>query len=70
MVYIIIWFMPNNAQIFAAQHPAISEAELVRANPARLAWQANWRWAVCIAMMLVVSLLNLNNVSEFLYFRF
>lgn len=71
IVYFIIWFMPNNAQIFAAEHPAISEGELVRENPARrIVWQANWRWAVCIALMLLVSLLNLNNVSEFLYFRF
>jgi alginate O-acetyltransferase complex protein AlgI len=70
VVYLIIWFMPNVAQLFAAEHPSISQGELVRANPARLAWRCNKYWVMFTAVMLLVSLLNLNNVSEFLYFRF
>ncbi|MCC7516972.1 MAG: MBOAT family protein [Pseudomonadales bacterium] len=70
LVYFIIWFMPNVAQIFAAQHPVITGGDLVRAHPARMQWAANVRWALLVAVLLLVSLLHLNNVSEFLYFRF
>lgn len=70
LVYGIIWCMPNVAQLFSAQHPVITGGELIRAFPARIQWHASWRWGVLVAVLLLVSLMSLNNVSEFLYFRF
>ncbi len=70
LVYGIIWLMPNVAQIFAAQHPSITGGDMARAHPTRIQWQANLRWSILVACLLLVSLMSLNNVSEFLYFRF
>jgi len=70
IVYGIIWFMPNVAQMFSAQHPVITGGDLVRSYPARIQWRSTWYWSIFVAVLLLVSLLNLNNVSEFLYFRF
>jgi D-alanyl-lipoteichoic acid acyltransferase DltB (MBOAT superfamily) len=70
LVYGIIWLLPNVAQIFAAQHPVITGGDMMRANPVRMQWHSSWRWGVFIAGLLLFSLMSLNNVSEFLYFRF
>lgn len=70
IVYGIIWFMPNTLQLFANQHPVITGSDWAHNNPSRWQWQSNWRWSIFVAILLVASLLSLNNVSEFLYFRF
>jgi alginate O-acetyltransferase complex protein AlgI len=70
LAFAIIWFLPNTAQLFARHDPAIDEPGLIAAEPSRLQWQPTLRWALFVAVLLLVSLLNMNNVSEFLYFRF
>ena len=70
IAYAIIWFLPNTAQLFAARHPAIDEPGMMAAEPSRLQWKPGPGWALFVAVLLLVSLLNMNNVSEFLYFRF
>ena len=68
--YFIIWCLPNTAQLFAKFNPAIDSNKLLPENPSRLSFAPNWRWACLVAMMIALALLNMNSVSEFLYFRF
>ncbi len=70
LAYGIIWLMPNVAQMFAAQHTVVSGSELVREYPSRIQWSASVRWGLLVAGLLLVSLMSMNKVSEFLYFRF
>ena len=66
---LIIFFMPNSNQIFARFNPVLnlSPAELrSRGSLKRL----DWRTAVVLAAVFMVSALSLLRVSPFLYFQF
>lgn len=65
----IALLMPNVSQLFAAR---LGEHTLkgVELNQHRLRWQPNMRWALLCAVLLLVSLSTLGQISEFLYFNF
>jgi alginate O-acetyltransferase complex protein AlgI len=62
----IIWLLPNTQQWLARFAPAWDAVS----SHSRLAWQPTRRHAVVVGTILAFSLLNLNRVSEFLYFQF
>ncbi|PLX48928.1 MAG: membrane-bound O-acyltransferase family protein [Desulfobulbaceae bacterium] len=68
--YLVIWLAPNPYQLLQAHRPATGLSRLLADAAGRRRWQPNTRWAMATAAMLVVALLNLANVSEFLYFQF
>ncbi len=39
-------------------------------RPSRLSWKPSWMWGLITASMAIVSIINLSDVSEFLYFNF
>ncbi len=60
----IVWCMPNSSEIM--QYRMIDW----RCYSGRFCWQMNKRWAVAIASLGMLSIINLFRVSEFLYFQF
>ncbi len=75
----ILWFVPNTQQLMARVAPAYNFDEEVsikqglpplQRGPIELFWRPTWRWGVVIGVALVIALLNLNRVSEFLYYQF
>ena len=66
-----MWYVPNTQQWFARQTPALdyyADTSVTQLN--HLQWGKNLVWALIIGAILVMGLLNLTQVSEFLYFQF
>lgn len=70
----ISFFLPNTQELTCRFEPAfdfkpsteVTAGRLVR----RLIWVPSRRWAVCLGLLTVFSLLSLNRPNEFLYFQF
>ena len=61
----IVWLAPNSQQFLAKHEPALHEVAA-----GRVSWQPNARWALVIAIIFVVSVLHLSQITEFIYFQF
>lgn len=66
---VIAWIMPNTQELFEKFKPCIEQMARP-GSKARLYWHPSASWAIVISMLFVVCVLNMNNVSEFLYFQF
>ena len=66
-----VWLLPNTQQIFGRYRPVLGiyRGDLL-ALRTRIAWRPTGLWAACLAVWVVLSLLSLQRVSEFIYFRF
>jgi alginate O-acetyltransferase complex protein AlgI len=68
---LVVWLLPNTQQIFGRYRPILGvyRGDL-QALKTRFAWRPNPLWAACLAVWAAASLLSLQRVSEFIYFRF
>jgi alginate O-acetyltransferase complex protein AlgI len=66
----VCWLLPSTYQLFRRCEVAIDKPLAGREPVISLQWQASRAWAVYIAILAVASMLNLTQVSEFLYFQF
>jgi hypothetical protein len=64
---LVVWLAPNTKDIMAACGQALDDRENSK-HPFQ--WRPTLSWAVTIAVLALVSLLSLNQVTEFLYFQF
>lgn len=64
------WLLPSTYQLFRRCEIAIDKPMAGRDAVIGLQWQASRGWAIYIAVLAVISMLNLTQVSEFLYFQF
>jgi hypothetical protein len=64
----IVFLAPNIQQIMQRFRPFLDYRHA--ADSSRLAWSAEWRWALAMAFVLASGLLSLTRPSEFLYFQF
>ena len=64
------WLLPSTHQLFESQDVAIARPRAGRRAVLAFEWRPSGAWAVFIAVLTVMSLLNLTQVSEFLYFQF
>jgi hypothetical protein len=64
---LIVWVAPDTQDIMVAREP-----EHDRGGTGRqvVQWRPTLSWAMTVALMALVSLLSLNQVTEFLYFQF
>ncbi len=76
---LLLWQAPNTQQVMARHEPAYKYDQEVMTRdplpwvmrgPRALFWQPNWRWGIGIGLLFAISILNLNRVSEFLYYQF
>jgi D-alanyl-lipoteichoic acid acyltransferase DltB (MBOAT superfamily) len=70
VAYGVIWLAPNPYQLLREQDAAGGADLLLASAPSPRRWQPSTAWAMATAVLLAVALLNLANVSEFLYFQF
>lgn len=67
----IVWYLPNSQQIMGKFRPAL---ETYRGDKGQgwkwLQWRPGWMWAVCSAFLMAISIVMIDQVSEFLYFQF
>ncbi len=69
--FFIIWFVPNTQQFIASAHPYWSKSiKCVHDIWKVFQWQANHWWAAFMAFLAVLSILELTQVEEFVYFQF
>jgi len=72
VLLLVVWLAPNSMEILRRYRPALTyfpgTVLMVARTP--LTWRANRKWMVLTAVLLVVSILNMAEVSEFLYFQF
>jgi len=69
----IVWFVPNTYQVMKRYKPALVEKNYVTREletPIRLQWRLHVAWGLFIAVLAVLSIMNLSRISEFLYFQF
>jgi len=65
----ICWLLPNSQQFLRDWGPVIT-AGGETPPPARFRWQPGYRYALLTALLLGISILNLADVSRFIYFQF
>jgi len=74
----VIWILPNTQQFLARFEPAynVDEQALVAGgmlNPRRgyaVIWAPRVTWGIAIGLMFALSVMSLNQESEFLYYQF
>jgi alginate O-acetyltransferase complex protein AlgI len=71
-----VWFLPNAQDLFVRFKPALQYGRSLdrrRANVAglfRVLWRPTPQWAVFVAIISVVSVLQMSKVTEFIYYQF
>lgn len=65
-------FAPNTQQIMIRYQPVleVNNNEIKPFKKNLFQWRPNYKWALFTLMILFISMLNLANVSEFLYYNF
>jgi len=65
----IVFCMPNTQELFFRYDPCYDKI-----NPLpsliRISWSPTLLWSLIMALLFVMCVLNMNRVSEFLYFQF
>lgn len=64
---LIAWVMPNTQQFMARFEPALEPSTSL---PKRPVWSVSLGWAAFIGVMAAAALLQMAEISEFLYFQF
>ncbi|MEM9121920.1 MAG: MBOAT family protein [Pseudomonadota bacterium] len=72
LLFAIIWFSPNVAQIMRTYRPVIETypGEVEPVALGFLRWKPSMGWSVAVGAMAALAVGNLTQVSEFLYFQF
>lgn len=69
--FLVIWAMPNTVQITARHRPVLDPTRVVSGRaPTPLIWRPTRAWAWSVGAMATLALLQLSEVSPFLYFQF
>jgi D-alanyl-lipoteichoic acid acyltransferase DltB (MBOAT superfamily) len=73
LLLIWVWVMPNTQELMQRYRPAFGfqPRELAAGRwQVAIAWRPSARWCTALGLVLLVSLLNLSELSEFIYFQF
>jgi D-alanyl-lipoteichoic acid acyltransferase DltB (MBOAT superfamily) len=76
ILMLIVWFAPNTQEL-VSQYDPVLDRPLATAPSGlyghfwqRLQWQPSRLWGIVVGCIIITCILNLSNVSEFLYFDF
>ncbi|MCP4410143.1 MAG: MBOAT family protein [Gammaproteobacteria bacterium] len=64
----LAWWLPNTQQIMGRYEPSISPG--YESTPKVYQWNPSIGWAISVSLILLVTILYLDRISEFLYFQF
>jgi alginate O-acetyltransferase complex protein AlgI len=69
---VVIWFFPNTQQLLGHHHPALGFREsMAEQEPfLKLVWKLSPAWGSALGMAAAWAILNLSQVSTFLYYKF
>ncbi len=67
---LIVWFSPNIIDLFKNEKPVLGLGVLTSGKETMLTWKYNVIFAILLALLTVVCVLNMSAPSEFLYFQF
>ena len=71
LLLVFVLVLPNTQTWLRRYRPALNLRTEKDAGWFRyVAWRMNWLWAAATSGVLIVAMLNLSNVSEFLYYQF
>ncbi|WP_331852278.1 MBOAT family O-acyltransferase [Methylocaldum marinum] len=70
VVLVILFTIPNTQQVMRYFRVALEAVEADRRELLDTTWTPSFKWALVISMMGLWAFLDLNRVSEFLYFQF
>ena len=65
---LLIWLMPNTQQIMQRFRPALDVPSST--NTTWLIWEMNYRWAAINVLIAMIGLMNISELSQFIYFQF
>lgn len=65
----IVWAAPNTTQIMHGHNPALNAEKLLTGHRG-IRWRPTYSWLVLMTIIATACILNLAQVSEFLYFQF
>jgi len=68
VLLLVAWFAPNTQEIMRRFRPTLKQFE--KTSPTAMDWRPNLGWGIAIGMLAAVAVLNLDHVTEFLYFQF
>jgi D-alanyl-lipoteichoic acid acyltransferase DltB (MBOAT superfamily) len=69
MLAVLVWACPNVQQIMGKFAPALGKVDDTAIHLGVM-WQANFRWACTVGLLLAASLMAMGGTSEFMYFQF
>ena len=72
VLLVVVWYVPNTQQLLYLYRPALDtypDLDEQYRKP-RLFWRPTLVWSLATAILAVVSILSLTQISEFLYFQF
>jgi len=75
MLLVIVWWMPNTAQLFRHQAPVLylnqyNEMVPVRGLIESLEWRPSPGWAVVVGLLFMAGVLGISRATEFIYYQF
>jgi D-alanyl-lipoteichoic acid acyltransferase DltB (MBOAT superfamily) len=72
ILFIIAAILPNTFQIMRRYHPAFEtyKNEISKIRQIWIEWRPTYLWSFFISILFVIAVLELKQVSEFLYFQF
>jgi alginate O-acetyltransferase complex protein AlgI len=71
LLFAIIFTLPNTQQLMLDFEPSLEPQRKEQLNwIERIRWQPNRSWALVVGLMLGLSIMHMNQVSEFIYFQF
>jgi hypothetical protein len=71
ILFAIIFLLPNTQQLMIDYEPSLEPARTERMSILeRIRWQPSLSWALCVGGFFALALLQMNRVSEFIYYQF
>lgn len=68
VLLLVAWFAPNTQEIMRRFRPTLKAFEQMPRS--KIAWRPNIGWGVALGILAAIAVLNLDHVTEFLYFQF
>jgi D-alanyl-lipoteichoic acid acyltransferase DltB (MBOAT superfamily) len=65
---LVIWLAPNTQQIMRKFEPALKMPDEIAV--ARIEWKLNYKWVFIHVIIAIFGLLNISELSEFIYYQF
>ena len=70
LLYLFCLLAPNTKSLFHDYFPSITKSDEDRLKIFKVHWKPNIYWSIVICFLFTYTVMNLSNISEFIYFQF